>query len=77
MEITPEQAHKHLDQFKPCYCPDTGKWLNDIPKDVKLTVWIERDRAFMIDDYLIELGIDRLIATSWIEHDKLVELCCA
>lgn len=75
MEITSELAYKHLDHFNPWYDPITKKRSKDIPDDKKITVWVKSEDGFMINDYRINLGISQLVATSWIEHDKLVELC--
>jgi hypothetical protein len=68
MEITPELAEKHLDKFKPYV-------YSEIPKDKRITVWVEREQGFMINDLNENLGLEALVATSWIEHDKLEELC--
>ena len=75
MEITPEIAIEHIDKFKPYYDPKTGKRSKDIPTDKNITVWVAREEGFMIDDLNENLGLDALVATSWIEHDELVKLC--
>ena len=75
MEITAELAHKHLNHFNPFYDPITGGKSKDVPDDKRITVWMEEIHSFMIDDMRFNLGISELVATSWIEHDKLIELC--
>lgn len=75
MEITPEMAYEHIDKFKPYYDKETGKRSQEIPKDKKITVWVEQEEGFMINDLNENLGIDALVATSWIEHDELEKLC--
>ena len=75
MEITPEQAYKHLDKFKPFYDAAKRHRSTEVPDDTRITVWVEDKEGFMINDFVGELGPNALIATSWIEHEELVKLC--
>jgi hypothetical protein len=75
MDLTAEQINKHIEKFTPIY--KDGKEENPIPKDRKVTVWCEgtEEQGFACNVTANEMGLEALIAQSWIDEDYLQKLC--
>jgi len=54
-----------------------GKEINPIPKDRKVTVWCEgtNEGGFACNVTADEMGLEALIAKSWIYEDELQTMC--
>lgn len=69
-----EEIQNFIEWFKPVYI---GRE-NVVPTDVKITVWCEDEdefeSGFAEDIYWDDLGLNALIAKSWIEHEELLKL---
>lgn len=76
MELTAEQINEHIDKFVKIY-DDNGNQVNPVPTDKKVTVWCESniEQGFACNVTVDEMGIEILIARSWIYEDELQELC--
>lgn len=75
MQLTGNQIWRHLESFTKIY--KDGKEENPMPEGVKLTVYCKatNNEGYVDDIYSNELGIEALIAHSWILHDDLIKLC--
>lgn len=75
-EYTLKQLDKARPQFKKIW--NEGNEINPMPEGVKLTVYCEGDniesRGFLEDVTTSEMGLDALIAYSWILQSELDEL---
>lgn len=74
-EPTTMQILKHLNKFKNVY-DEKGNFIreNDMPDKTKLTVLCEDsegDRFLLYDQTLDEIGLEALIAKSWILQSDL------
>ena len=73
-------CYDHLDKFTDIYPKDKNadglRWENKMPKNVKLTVYCKGsdDEGFLINMTSDELGLEALIAKSWIIHSELEAL---
>lgn len=67
-------CYDSLDKFTDIY--SEGKEVNQIPDNVKLTVFCQgsNDEGFLINVTSDELGIEALIARKWIIHTELEEM---
>lgn len=67
-------CYDSLDKFTDIY--SEGKEVNQIPDNVKLTVFCQgsNDEGFLINVTSDELGIEALIARKWIIHTELEEI---
>lgn len=74
-DLTAEEINQHIGDFIEIY--KEGKIVNDMPDDVKLTVWCEgtNEEGFICNSTTSEMGITALIARRWITEEKLQELC--
>lgn len=74
-ELTAEQIVDHIDDFIEIY--ENGKEINPIPKNVKVTVYCEssNEEGFACNVTTDEMGLEALIAKSWIREEKLQDLC--
>lgn len=75
MELSAEQIYEHIERFTPIY--KDGKEINPIPKDRKVTVWCDgaNEEGFACNVTASEMGLEALIAKSWIYEDELQALC--
>lgn len=73
-ELTPFEIEQYLSAFTPIYT--YGKEENPIPEGVKLTVYVKSstEEGYLENVYSHELGLEALIARSWIRHDELLRL---
>jgi hypothetical protein len=74
MSYEAEQIAVYLDRFVPIY--RDGKEINPIPENVAITVYCERsdDCGFIENITHDQMGIEELIAKSWILQDDLDSL---
>lgn len=65
---------KHLSAFTKIY--ENGEEVNPMPDNIKLCVYCEgkEDTGFICNATNKELGLEALIANSWIEEEKLLKL---
>lgn len=72
MEWTAEQINEHIDKFL-----DIDK--NPIPKDAIVTIWCDSGKmetsGFADNTKFDEIGLNALIAKSWILQSDLDKLC--
>ena len=73
-------CYDHLDKFTDIYPKEKNayglRWENKMPENVKLTVYCKgtNDEGFLINMTSDELGLEALIAKSWIIHSELEAL---
>lgn len=77
LDLTSEQIVKHLDKFTQIY--QDGKKINPIPDNVAVTVYCNggddsENVGFCCNCTTDEMGLELLIAKSWILEDELQEL---
>ncbi len=74
-ELTPEDILPYLKNFISIY-DEKGNEVNPIPDGVPVTVYCDsdRDRGFCINDITYNMGLELLIARSWIVHSELEQL---
>ncbi|WP_159467979.1 hypothetical protein [Dyadobacter sp. 3J3] len=74
-ELTPEQIWLFKDYFTDIH--KDGHEIKPMPDNVKLTVWCDNggdEAGYLYDVTTNEMGLEALIAQSWIPHKKLIEL---
>ena len=64
---------RNLDKFTPIY--NEGEEINPIPKNIRITVYCESatDRGLLVGVFKKDIGIEILVAKSWIYHSELME----
>lgn len=75
-ELSVEEISKHISKFNQIY-DENGNEINPIPEGVKITVYCksDQDEGFADNVTRAELGLNALIARSWILEDELRKLC--
>ena len=77
IDYTADQVYTFISRFTPIY--EHGKVTNPIPDGVKITVFCEgREESGFVENITHdEMGIEKLIAKSWILQSELDDLLSA
>jgi len=75
-ELSIQEISKHISKFNDIY-DENGNEINPIPQGVRITVYCksDKDEGFADNVTSDELGLNALIARSWILEDELRKLC--
>ena len=72
--MTAEEIYEHKNKFYPCRVDGN----DTMPKGVKLTVWVDggnfETQGYLENVTTDELGLEALIAKSWIRQSELEKL---